>query len=274
MRYLIAFLVQRRVFILFLLLEGVAVFWIVNSRSYQRSVFINSSSQLTGSVLEQYNEFTQYIDLKEQNDRLARENARLRSLLKDSYHVLTRNNKSDTLYQVRYSYIQAEVLNSSFLKRRNYITINRGKKHGIEAEMGVIGPDGAVGMVSSVSENFATVIPLINPSLNMSGKFKNKDHFGPLNWPGKDYRFTKLADIPRHANIQKGDTVETDTRSLMFPPGIPLGRVDTIRLQPDRNFYEVDIEFSTDFSALQQVYVITDKMKVELQELENNIPAN
>ncbi len=268
MRYLIAFLVRKRVFILFLLLEGVALYWIIESRSYQRSVFLDSSTQLTGSILDRYNNLTQYLDLKKQNDRLARENARLRTLLKDSYHIITQSQNSDTIYQTRYTYIKANVLNSSYSKRRNYITINRGRKHGVQPEMGIIGPEGAIGIVSGVSKNFATVIPLINPTLTVSGRFKNKGYFGPLNWPGADYRYTSISDIPRYAKINKGDTVETDARSLIFPPGIPLGTVDTLRLQADRNFYEVDLKLAADFSSLEEVYVVIDKMKVEVENLE------
>ncbi len=267
---LTSFLIQKQVFILFLILEGMALFWIINSHSYQRAVLIDSSNWLSGNILESYHKLFSYLDLKNQNDQLAKENAQLRSLLKNFHYVIAQNRQRNTIHIPLYSYIEANVLNSSYLKHRNYITINRGSKHGVKPEMGVTGPAGAVGIIKSVSENFATVIPLINSSLWMSGKFKKERYFGPLNWPGESYRFIKLSDIPSYAEISKGDTIETDTRSLIFPMGTLLGTVDTFRLQSDKSFYEVDVKLATDFSSLGKVYVVTDKMKSERKDLENN----
>ncbi|MEQ9262059.1 MAG: rod shape-determining protein MreC [Owenweeksia sp.] len=271
MRYLLAFLYRKRIFLLFLALQLVAFSLIFRSRSFQRSSLLNSSSAVTGEVLEVYNEYTQYLDLEHQNERLSEENARLRSLLPDAYLPLTRNTlqAQDTSYDVQYSYVKADVINSSFRKSRNFITLNRGALHGVKREMGVIGPRGAIGIVQNVSDHFCTVIPLINPGISVSGKFKDKKFFGPVNWKNSDYHFVTLSDIPRYAKVNKGDTIITDARSLTFPPGILIGTVDTISLQDDQNFYSVSVELSTDFSSLEQVYIIQDKMKLERQQLEN-----
>ncbi|HAD97337.1 MAG TPA: rod shape-determining protein MreC, partial [Cryomorphaceae bacterium] len=172
-------------------------------------------------------------------------------------------------YKVQYTFIKADVLNSSFRKSRNFITLNRGRLHGVQSEMGVIGPRGAVGIVQNVSEHFCTVIPLINPGISVSGKFKDKGFFGPVNWKLNDYRYITLSDIPRHAQVHKNDTIITDARSLTFPAGILIGTVDTTSLQEDQNFYSVEIKLSTDFSSLEQVYIIQDKMKLERQQLED-----
>ncbi|MGB0178348.1 MAG: rod shape-determining protein MreC, partial [Owenweeksia sp.] len=191
MRYLLAFLYRKRIFLLFLALQIVAFSFIFRSRSFQRSSLLNSSHKVTGEVLETYNDYTQYLDLEHQNERLSEENALLRSLLPDAYLPLSRNTlkAADTAYDVQYTYIKADVINSSFRKSRNFITLNRGALQGVKEEMGVIGPGGAVGIVQNVSDHFSTVIPLINPGISVSGKFKEQKFFGPVNWKNNDYRF-------------------------------------------------------------------------------------
>ncbi len=270
MRYLLAFLYGKRIFLLFLALQLVAFVLIYRSRSFQRSSILDSSALASGHILEVYSDYTQYLDLEHQNQRLSEENARLRSLSPDAYFPITQNTSQteDTVYQIQYTYLKANVINSSFRKARNFLTLNRGRLHGVEEEMGVISPQGAVGIVKNVSDHFSTVIPLINPGISVSGKFEKQRFFGPVSWKKQDYRYITLSDIPRHAKVNRNDTVVTDSRSLTFPAGILIGTVDTLRLQEDQNFYEVRLRLSTDFSSLEQVYIIKDKMKLERQQLE------
>ena len=175
--------------------------------------------------------------------KLAKENARLRGADSISLYplVVKRQSVVDNYHMVRYTYIEGEVVNSSYMKARNYMTINRGQVHGIEANMGIIGSHGVVGIVKDVSRHFCTAIPLINPSFHVSGRIKNNQFFGPIEWKGNDYKYAYLLDIPRYVEINIGDTVVTDNRSQIFPPGIPIGVIEGFDLQEDQNFYELKL---------------------------------
>lgn len=271
MQNLLRFLIAYRLVIFFLFLEGVAFTWIFSSRSFQRSAYLNSSRAVTGEVLSQYDGFTDYLNLKQQNQNLHIENARLRSLQENAYLPITQNKNTvqDTVYEVRYQYIEAEVINSSYLKRQNFITLNRGALHGIKSQQGVIGPMGAIGEVNEVSDHFCTVIPIINPSLAISGKLKGTGFFGRVSWDGKNYKEVTVSDIPRYANVNVGDSIVTDARSLIFPPGILIGTVKEFNIQDDRDFYLLRIQLATDFASINEVYVVTDKFKNELKQTQN-----
>ena len=271
MRKILALLYRSRIFLLFVLLEVVAFSWISQSRSYQRAVWVNSSNQVTGYVLEQTDHLKDYLKLRERNEQLAAENARLRGNDSSALFPLTVPvfTKVDSLNEVRYTFRPGEVINSSYLKARNYLTINRGAVHGIKPNMGIIGSNGIVGIIKDVSQHFSTAIPLINPSFRVSGRIKTNSFFGPVEWRGSDYRYAYLIDIPRYAAINVGDTVVTDSRSQLFPAGIPIGTIESYDLQEDQNFYAVKIRLTTDFASLDHVYIIEDKMKLEIQELEN-----
>jgi rod shape-determining protein MreC len=274
MRKILGLLYRSRIFLLFIALEAIAFIWIGHSRSYQRAVLINSSNQVTGYILEKTEDWQDYLELKTQNEKLAKENARLRGVDSVSLYSLTAPHTTinDSLSKVRYTYLEAEVVNSSYMKARNYMTINRGKVHGVEPNMGIIGSYGVVGVVKDVSEHFCTAIPLINPSFRVSGRIQSNMSFGPVEWKGSNYQYTYLSDIPRHVAITIGDTVVTDSRSQIFPQGLLIGTIESYELQEDQNFNELKLHISTDFSSLDHVYIIKDLMKTELQELESKLP--
>lgn len=274
MRRIFGFIYRSRFFLLFVLLEVIAFSWITRSRSYQRSVLINSSNQVTGYMLERTEDVEDYLELKEQNEKLARENARLRG--EDSTAFLDLNIPFqlylDSTRSLRYSYLTGEVINSSYQKARNYLTINRGSAHGVKRNMGVIGSNGVVGIVKDVSQHFCTAIPLINPSFRVSGRISTNSFFGPIEWKGNDYQYAYLIDIPRYAEITLGDTVETDSRSLTFPSGIPIGTIESYKLQEDQNFFEIKLKLTTDFASLDYVYIVQDEMKLEVEQLQSIRP--
>lgn len=270
MRNLFNFLYRIRILLLFLVLEFIAFSWIQKSRSYQRSSIIHSANQISGGLLERTRSLKNFLQLSEQNERLSDENARLRTLTKDSYLPVyrTRDTIIDTVYHTRYAFQEARVVTSSYHKQRNFMTLNRGSKHGVQPGMGVIGSDGIVGVINNVSAHFATVIPVINSSFSVSGKFLNSGFFGPVQWNDQNYRYAYLTDIPRYAQINIGDTIATDERSMIFPAGVTIGFVESFELQEDQNFYSVRLLLATDFSSTNHVYIIEDELKEELIELE------
>lgn len=271
MRNLLALLYRSRIFLLFILLEVLAFVWISASRSFQRAALANSANEVTGTILQRTNEIEDYLDLKEQNQRLAQENAQLRSQSSTAYFPLSVPllSRTDSTYMVRYTFREGEVISSSYNKARNFMTLNRGSDHGIASGQGVIGSNGIVGIVKDVSPHFSTVIPIINPSFSVSGRIRNSGFFGPVQWKNSDYRYAYLTDIPRYAKVKAGDTVITDARSLIFPAGIVIGYIESYELQEDQNFFQVKLKLATDYASLEHVYIVEDKMKLEVEQLQN-----
>ena len=75
-------------FLLFLLLEFVALFFTIQSHSYHKSKFINSANSITGGFYKRGNTINEFFHLKSENLRLSEENARLKNtLLKENYTI-------------------------------------------------------------------------------------------------------------------------------------------------------------------------------------------
>ena len=271
MKNLLQFIARFHFSILFVLIEILCLGLVVRSNNYQKTRFLNSSSVLCGSIYDSFHSFGEYLSLAETNQELAMENARLHNLLEslmlmqsDSIVVI-----SDTLYKQQYVYRWAKVLNNSVNRQQNYILLNKGRKQGVLPEMGVVTTKGVVGVVQSVSDNYATVISLLNNQFRISAKIKKNDYFGSLSWDGKNYRKALLHEIPYHVDIHRGDTVVSSGYSAIFPEGVLIGTVSDFKRTSGGNFHEITVDLSVDFRSMSYVEVIGDLTKNERVELEN-----
>ena len=169
----------------------------------------------------------------------------------------------------RFKYVTARVINNSFSKSKNNLTLNKGSEDGIKTDMGVISSRGVVGIVNSVSANYATVQSVLNTKSQINAKLKNTDHFGTLKWQTKSPYEATLIDIPRQVQLIAGDTVVTDGKSTIFPEGILVGTIKDFELSTNKDYYDVTVLLFNDMTNLRHVYVIENKEAADIILLEN-----
>ncbi|MBK3518589.1 rod shape-determining protein MreC [Carboxylicivirga marina] len=270
MRNFIRFIIKYHFAILFFIIEAVSLLLVLNYNAYQRSSFLSSSSTVTGGIFKRYNAGAEYLMLRDINEDLAQENAYLRSRMPESFRASRDyfNLVHDTVSKQEFIYRSARVINNSTNRRFNYITLNKGRLNGIEPEMGVISNKGAVGIVKNVSDNYSTVISIINTRLKISAKLKESGFFGSLEWDGTSYQHVYLLDIPRHANVNVGDLVVTSGYSSIFPEGVLLGNVEEVTLDKGASFYRTRVKLSVDFKNLAFVEIIGHNSRDEQIKLE------
>jgi len=254
---------------LFLILQFIALGMLVSFNRYQNVQFLSATSELSGSTYAAINNFQDYFSLKETNETLNAENAQLRNWIKSSYAKNEANPLIvvDSVYQRQYNYTQVKVLNSSVSREANMVLLDKGSKHGLYQDMGVIGPDGIIGKVVNVSENFSTVMPVVHKDFVTSARLKNSGYYGALTWGSKDPNIATLSDIQSHVDLSKGDTVETRFAGGVFPEGILVGTVDSWDPDESTGFITVQVRLSTDFRKLSFGYAVEHVQKLELDSL-------
>lgn len=225
---------------------------------------------MVGKFYESMSGLTDYLHLTETNEMLQRENAMFRTGLFSSYYdkSAVKIIKVDSNLQQQFTYMAAKVINNSTNKRNNYLTLNRGRIHGIEKKMGVICPNGVVGIVMNVSERYCSVLSLLNNNSRISAKIKETNDFGPLLWDGDNPEYATLVDINKHAQINVGQNVVTSSFSTIFPENIPLGKILKVSYDEGGNFYKLKVKLATNFNNLTTVYIINNLMKTEIEQLE------
>ncbi len=274
MRGLLRFLLKNYAFLLFLLLEVISFILIYNFNSYQKAKYLNSSNKVTASIYNSFNAVGSYFSLASVNRKLAKENAMLKSLISDlpyvrvtPYSVVLKAEVTDSVYR----FISAKVINNSVDKQDNYITLNKGRKHGVKPDQGIINSDGIVGVVTQVSESFSLGFSVLNKRWGASAKLKKSGTFGPLAWDGSDPRYANLTGIPFHVEIAVGDTVVTSSYSSVFPEGIMIGTIESFDQPPGDNYYNIVVKLAVDFRALSYVDIVENLKKDEIKALENRI---
>ncbi len=272
MRNLIQFIWRQHFTLLFLGLQFVSLFLLIQNNSFQRANFLGFANEVTGGAFELVAETKDYLSLKEVNENLAEELARLKSNEKQSFFGLTPWHRivDDSLFGVQYQYTKARVVNSSVSQRNNYLTLNQGSVNGIAPEMGVVSNEGVVGIVKNVSEHYTSVISVLHSRTQISAKLKKSDYFGVLKWNGKDAKIVQLSDIPSHVDISAGDTIVTRGAGGIFPPNVLIGVIQDFKPIEGTDFYSINVWLATDFKKVSYVFAITNSMLMEQQELESN----
>jgi rod shape-determining protein MreC len=271
MRNLLIFITKYNAFFLFVIFEVSSLIIYVKYNSFQKATFINSTNNVSATLYTRVSELNSYLSLKEVNDSLARENAALRNQLKTSFFVdtVTKRRVVDSIYKQQYEYIQAKVIENSVSQRNNYITLNMGSNAGITKGMGVISNNGVVGKVLFVSPHYSIVQSLLHKETVISAMLADTKDQGSFKWGNDmDPHSGLLYDVSNNARPKLGEWVVTSQASL-FPAGVRIGIISNLHSTKSEGlFLNMDVKLAVDFSKLQYVYVIYNKMALEQMGLE------
>ncbi|WP_026914538.1 rod shape-determining protein MreC [Christiangramia portivictoriae] len=269
MQQIFNFLIRNKNSILFLFLFAVSIFLTVQNHSFHKSRFISSANWVTGGVYSWSNGINTYLNLEEYNERLIAENNQLRNIISNMNDSISISKQLDsTSFEGDYIFRPSRVINNNFAKIDNYLTLNRGENSGIQKEFGVITSQGIVGIVDRVNNKYSRVISILNSRSRINAQLSSTNHFGSLVWNGEDPNIVQLIDVPRQAPVQKGDTIITGGRSLIFPEGLPIGSIKDFTLDQTQSYYTINIKLFNDMTNIGYVYVIENINKDEIKELQ------
>ena len=271
MQQIIFFLIRNKNFLLFIVLFSISIFLTIQTHSYHKNNFVNSSNNITGGIYTIKSSITNYFNLREENEILIDENTRIRIQL-ESYKSKVVNQNIDTNSILsKYYFVSAKVINNSFSKTKNKLTIDKGERDSIQLDLGVITSKGIVGIIDNVSNKYATIQSILNTNSQINAKLKNAKHFGSLVWNTEDPNVIQLIDIPRLASVKIGDTIVTGGKSTIFPEGILIGAVIDFKLTEDENSQNLNIQLFNDMTNLQHVYIIDNLDSQEIINLEKGL---
>lgn len=271
MQQIINFIIRNKTFLLFLFLFSVSIIFTIQSHSYHKSKFINSANFLTGGVYNTVNNISVYFKLKSQNQILSEENNRLKSLLYNSKNKIDSSFIDSISFNTQYRFTTANIIRNSYAATDNILLINKGTNDSIKQDFGVITSKGILGIINETSNNYATVISILNTTNNISAKLKKTNHFGSLTWNAKNHNITQLIDIPKIAKFEIGDTIVTSGLSSIFPKGIPVGTVKGFKLDDAENYFEIEIKLFNDMTSIEHVYIIEN---IDAKEITNLLNPN
>ena len=271
MQKLILFIKRVYVPLLFIVLEIVALRYYAHSSSYAEARLLAASNRIVGGVYGSVSGIGDYFGLRRENRLLLDEVARLNNELtryreNEVYQLL---DSLGSEIETKYTYMTARVIRNSVGRMRNFITLNKGLRDGVETDMAVLTPSGAmVGYVISCSERYAVCISILNVDFNASGKLAGDGHSGSIYWDGKSTEKVQMHELSKYAAVEVGDTVVSTGYSHFFPEDVAIGYVTSVSADETTSSYDLELRLAADMTRLYDVVLIKNVDLYELEALE------
>jgi len=265
--------------LLFIVLEIVALLMISNDSFFQQVKIGGVYMGIRGSFSKAGSEMKYFVNLKKVNEELNSENEALLAEIERYKRYVEITDTTDTSgisfvpaavdsVKPQFTYISAKIVSNGTNNKHNFIIIDKGRGSGIEEDMGVVSPNGVVGVVSSVSDSYAYVISMLNINQSVSAKIGTSGAFGPLIWDGKRADYALLTEIPQHIRFTVGDTIYTSGFSTLFPENIPIGTIRKSKIIKGTH-HEIKVKLFEEFRTLKFVRVVKNHNKNEIKGISN-----
>ncbi|QOR73091.1 rod shape-determining protein MreC [Cruoricaptor ignavus] len=277
MGYLLRFLRENALFVLFFFLQIIALVLMFSRNSMQRSWIAAQAAAFNSRVSGYIDEGASYLKLKQINEQLVAQNRQLMLELygKDYSRNPQFRKVHDTVGGGQiYTFVDGEIVYNSINRQDNYFTINRGRRDGVKPQMGVIAPQGIAGIVVNTTNEYALVQSVLSVNkIKINGSLKKSGYFGTLTWRGDNSRIMHLADVPKYVPLAIGDTVVTDGKSAIFPQNVMIGRVAGYQVDTKTGFWDISVELSEQMGKLSKIYVVKNLRKTEVQKIQDTLQA-
>lgn len=146
--------------------------------------------------------------------------------------------------------------------------IDKGSRDGISVYDPVVTAEGLVGIISEISETYATVETICSPELSIGAEASNKSESGIVEGEvalSADY-LCRMIYLEKDTTLEAGDLITTSNSVGIFPQGYLIGSVQSIEPMESGLSYYAVIRPSVDLENLTNVIVITDFAGKEQQD--------
>lgn len=139
------------------------------------------------------------------------------------------------------------------------LTINKGKKHGVKADMAVITGEGLIGKIQTTSAVTSTVRLLsgFDHSTRIHALIPESDVYGLIQGDESENQETlQLKQIPYDAEVNEGQTVVSSGMGGVFPRGLVIGSIKKVEVDKDGLTQTAYINPAADLYDINHVSVV------------------
>lgn len=265
MHRLLEFIRRIYVFVIFLLLEGIALYTYATSSPYTEAKILARTTATGAAISGAVTDVGHFFSLKSENRKLTDRIAELSAELAAVEALESEAGRVDTL-QGHFKYHSARVVSMTTNRKDNHIILDRGSVDGITKDMGVITPNNElVGYVVSCSEHYAVVQSLLNVNFRTGGKLVDNGNVCFISWSAKSKYHVDANDLNVYSEPQVGMAVEVQSERL--PEGVLVGHIESFELNNMQSAYSATIAIAAKMGSLANVLVVENIRSKELDEL-------
>jgi len=210
-----------------------------------------------------WGEYIYLVDVKEDNARLASQNARLRERVRKLEELEQENRRLKRLLDLRTS-VRTDVVSAQVIGKDTNeffriarVTLDRDAKS-IGLNLPVISPDGIVGTTLKVSGDTVDVRLVVDAGSGVDIVVQRTGARGFVRGTGDESKYLCSVEyVQRTDEIEVGDLLVTSGVGRRFPKGIPVGTVTRVVKRDFGIYQQVLATPAVDFSRLEEVLIVT-----------------
>ena len=207
--------------------------------------------------------WSNYIDLRntrQQNHDLQEQIARLRVEQAAMSEDAIQGHRLQALldFQQRYvaKTVAAQVIGTSGNDLSHVLYIDKGSKDGLKSDQAVITPDGIIGKLRDVFPHTSQVL-LINDQTSGAGVLLSTTRLRAI-LRGSGTGQIVINNLTPDSRIKPGEEVLTSGGDQVYPRGLPVGTIESIKNDPDHPPYTIiQLRPAAKLNQLEEVLVIT-----------------
>ena len=223
-------------------------------------IFSEVQRGLSGGFLGIRSLWTGYIGLrhvKAENDTLKRDLAAAQVAVQEQRALADRTRGLENLLglrqQVKLNTVAAEIIGAAASPDFRTLTIDKGTRDGVRADMSVIAPAGVVGRLVVPSMRSAKVQLLIDRNAAAGAIIERTRAQGVVVGGGDDR--LRMEYVSEVFDIIVGDVVVTSGIDGIYPKGFVIGQVESIE-RAGGAYKRITIKPAVDFRSLEEVLVV------------------
>ena len=226
--------------------------------------FLTSGSGLKKQITSVRTGLKSLDQLEHENAALQVENRELRATnqsLRDVEHEVNRlrhalNYRERSVFKL----IAAEMVARDSSTWWRTVTINRGRRDGIETDMPVVTDEGLIGKTTSVSDVISVVLLVSDENCRVAASVEGSREQGIVSGQRVTTGLTPLMDLnflSKQADLKPGQKVYTSGVGGVFPSGLLIGVVKSYRVRELDG--QAQLTPAVDLSHLEDVFVVTGR---------------
>ncbi|MCX8111603.1 MAG: rod shape-determining protein MreC [Bacteroidia bacterium] len=155
-----------------------------------------------------------------------------------------------------YRFLPAKVVYRTFFLRENYALLDKGGREGLYPGLGVLSERGVIGIIAETTATTSIMYALFHKDVHLSAMLPRHNMLGITSWQAATLNRLNLDYVPLYTQVEPGEEVWTASNSLIFPAGLRIGRVETIRSDFTRGFHAIELSTYADWGRTWDVFVL------------------
>lgn len=272
MHRLLEFIKRIYIVLLFLLIEGVAIWSYATATPYTESKILARTTAFGNALSSTVYDVQNFMSLPDQNRELTERVAQLeeelerRDALIDSLATDTDHRPFHDSVEVKFRYHPARVMSMTTNRQRNYIVLDKGANDGIAKDMGVITPNKElVGTVVECSERYSVVMPLLNTRFKIGGRVVDTEYVCSIYWDGEsEYEITAI-ELSKYAEPSVGMAINVESERM--PRDIIIGTITEYEMNNTKSAYSVVLDITANMQNLSNLLIVENIHQGEINAM-------